>query len=98
MPRILIVRGHFVSPWELGPWARLPERFEVRCLLTGSNRFAAPRNLDCVRVHALRDLIPGGALGDVAATTLGDRYLSADEAFAWADIVHAEELSFWFSA
>jgi glycosyltransferase involved in cell wall biosynthesis len=29
---------------------------------------------------------------------LGDRYLSADEAFARADIVHAAELSFWFAA
>ena len=29
---------------------------------------------------------------------LGDRYLSAEEAFAEADIVHAAELSFWFAA
>ena len=98
MPRILIVRGHFVSPWELGPWDRLPERFEVRCLLTGSNRFAPPSGLDYVRVRALGDLIPGRTLGEVATAILGDRYLSADEAFAWADIVHSEELSFWFSA
>ena len=29
---------------------------------------------------------------------LGDRYLGAADSFASADIVHAEELSYWFSA
>jgi glycosyltransferase involved in cell wall biosynthesis len=28
----------------------------------------------------------------------GDRYVDADEAFAWADVVHAAELSYWFAA
>ena len=40
VPRVLIVRGHQVTPWELRPWQELPERFEVAFLLTGSNRFA----------------------------------------------------------
>lgn len=25
-----------MSPWELDPWARLPERFERRCLVLGA--------------------------------------------------------------
>ncbi len=98
MPRVLIVRGHQVTPWELAPWRELPERFEVSYLLTGSNRFAAPDGLRAVRVRALRDLLPPGPLGEVGALALGDRYISARESFASADVVHAEELSYWFAA
>lgn len=98
MPRVLIVRGHQVAPWELHPWGLLPERYEVSFLLTGSNQFAAPKGLRAVRVRALRDMLPGGIVGEVGAKALGDRYLSADQAFARADIVHAEELSYWFAA
>jgi len=98
MTRVLIVRGHLVTPWELRPWLELPDRFEVSYLLTGSNRYPAPERLQRREVRALRDLLPGGPLGELAAGVLGDRYLSAEQAFAQADIVHAEELSFWFAA
>jgi glycosyltransferase involved in cell wall biosynthesis len=96
--RILLVRGQLVTPWELRPWLELGERYEVRCLITTSNRYSAPEGLALVDVRSLRDYLPRGRIGDLAALALGDRYLSADEAFAWADIVHAEELSYWFSA
>jgi glycosyltransferase involved in cell wall biosynthesis len=98
VPRVLIVRGHQATPWELRPWRELPERFEVSYLLTRSNRFATPDGLRPVRVRALRDLLPGGAVGELGAAALGDRYLSAEEPFASADVVHAEELSYWFAA
>jgi glycosyltransferase involved in cell wall biosynthesis len=98
VPRILLVRGHLVTPWELGPWRELEERFEVSYLLTRSNRYQTPEGLRDVPVRALRDLLPRGQMGEVAIALLGDRYLMADGAFAGADIVHAEELSFWFSA
>jgi glycosyltransferase involved in cell wall biosynthesis len=98
MPRILIVRGHLVTPWELGPWRELSERYEVSYLLTRSNGFAAPAGLRAVPARSLRDLLPPGRLGELGAGVLGDRYLSAEQAFARADVVHAEELSFWFAA
>jgi glycosyltransferase involved in cell wall biosynthesis len=98
VPSVLIVRGHLSTPWELRPWLELPERFEVSYLLTGSNRFATPDRLQAVHARALRDLLPAGPVGELAAGVLGDRYLSADDAFARADIVHAAELSFWFAA
>jgi glycosyltransferase involved in cell wall biosynthesis len=97
MIRVLLVRGQLVTPWELRPWLSLGDDFEVRCLITGSNRFAPPEGLTLVDVRSLRDYLPRGPLGDLAALAVGDRYLAADEAFAWADIVHAEELGFWFS-
>jgi glycosyltransferase involved in cell wall biosynthesis len=98
VPSVLIVRGHLSTPWELRPWLELDDRFEVSYLLSGSNRFAKPEALRAVPVRALRDLLPRGPLGELSATVLGDRYLSAREAYARADIVHAAELSFWFSA
>jgi glycosyltransferase involved in cell wall biosynthesis len=98
VPNVLIVRGHQVTPWELSPWRELPERFEVSFLLTGSNQFAVPQGLRPVRARSLRDLLPGGVVGEIGAKAVGDRYLSAEEAFATADIVHAEELSYWFAA
>lgn len=98
MPSVLIVRGHQVTPWELRPWRELPERFEVSYLLTRSNRFAAPAGLRPVPVRTLRDFLPDGTTGEIGARALGDRYLSADEPFAAADVVHAEELSYWFAA
>jgi glycosyltransferase involved in cell wall biosynthesis len=98
VPSVLIVRGHLSNPWELRPWLELPDRYEVSYLLTGSNRFVAPERLHAVPARALRDLLPRGPLGELAAGVMGDRYLSAEEAFAGADIVHAAELSFWFAA
>jgi glycosyltransferase involved in cell wall biosynthesis len=98
VPSVLIVRGHLATPWELRPWLELPERYRVSYLLTGSNRFTAPDRLRAVRVRSLRDLLPPGPLGELSAGVLGDRYLSAERAFAGADIVHAAELSFWFAA
>jgi glycosyltransferase involved in cell wall biosynthesis len=98
VPRVLIVRGHQATPWELRPWRELPQRFAVSSLLTGSNRFADPGGVEHVRVRTLRDLLPAGRLGELGAHVLGDRYLSGDAAFAAADIVHAEELSYWFAA
>ncbi len=99
MPRVLIVRGHLVNPWELGPWSELPSDFEVSYLLTRSNRFALPSpRLRPMRVRALRDFLPDGQVGNIISTLAGDRYMAAGAAFGWADIVHAEELSFWFAA
>jgi glycosyltransferase involved in cell wall biosynthesis len=98
--RVLIVRGHLVTPWELVPWEMLPGDFEVRYLRTASNGFDdSTLNLEPVPVSALRDRLPRNRIGEVVTGLLRDRYLSnADEAFAWADVVHAEELSFWFAA
>ena len=100
MKRVLIVRGQLVTPWELRPWADLDERYRVAYLLSGSNEFdVGSLPLEPERVTALRDRFPPGPLGAMAAGVLGERYLGdADAAYGQADIVHAEELSFWFAA
>jgi len=100
MPRVLIVRGRLVTPWELRPWRELPDAYDVRYLDTPSNAFdTSDLDLQPVAVRSLRDLLPKGRIGDAAAGVVGERYLKdADAAYAQADVVHAEELSFWFAA
>lgn len=98
MTRVVVVRGHLVNPWELRPWALLAERFEVTTLVTRRNVFdAGAVPLKQARVRALRDVLPSGRIGDMAMGVIRDRYLDADAELSRADIVHAAELSFWFS-
>lgn len=101
MPHVLVVRGHQATPWELRPWTLLPDGFEVELLRTAANAYdTAGAGLSEVAVAARRDRFPRGRVGDLLTRAVGDRYTgsAAEEAFARADIVHAEELSYWFSA
>jgi glycosyltransferase involved in cell wall biosynthesis len=100
MSRVLVVRGHQATPWELRQWEALPPRFDVSYLRTAANGWdTSSVELDAVTVGSRRDRLPGGMLGDVAALVVGDRYTSgADAAYAAADIVHGEELAYWFAA
>jgi glycosyltransferase involved in cell wall biosynthesis len=96
--RVVVVRGHQVTPWELRPWERLPDRFEVSYLDSESNLYdAGPLSLDRIPVRTLRDRLPRGRVFDIAASAAGDRYLGLEQALAGADVVHAEELSYWFA-
>ncbi len=93
-------------PYEMHPWLELPDRYQVSYLLTGKvssliagpNRSTSLQGLRVVPVRTLRELLPRGPIGELAAMVLGDRYISAKDAFARADIVHASELSFWYAA
>jgi glycosyltransferase involved in cell wall biosynthesis len=95
---VLVLRGHLTNPWELRAWQHLPDRFEVACLVTGRNAFdVSGVPLRQIRVRSLRDYLPRGRLGDLATGLTGDRYVDIDAQLAGADVVHAAELSFWFS-
>ena len=99
--RVVVVRGHLATPWELRQWEALPpERFEVSYLRSASNTFdEGPLRIAPRDVRTTRDRLPRGKLFDVAAAVIGERYLAdADDAYAEADVVHAGELSFWFAA
>jgi glycosyltransferase involved in cell wall biosynthesis len=98
-PKVVLLRGHNVNPWDLRPWELLRDRFDVTCLLTGQNEFditglSVPTN----RVTALRDHLPPGRLGRAMAYAAGDRYERLEELLRGADIVHSAELHSWFSA
>jgi glycosyltransferase involved in cell wall biosynthesis len=98
--RILIARGYQATPWELRPWELLPiDRFEVGYLRLARNWFDdSGLRLRRFPVRAISSYLPKGRSGMLLTGMTGDRYVEADEAFAWADIVHAAELSYWFAA
>jgi glycosyltransferase involved in cell wall biosynthesis len=97
-PRVVVLRGHNANPWDLRPWERLLEEFDVSVLVTGSNRYdLEDLGLPVVRGRALRDRLPRGRWGDLASQGPGDRYLGLERHLAGADIVHSAELGVWFS-
>lgn len=97
--RVVIVRGHLVTPWELLPWRELPGDYQVEYLISDANQFdPGELGLRPVQIKTLRDRMPRGRIGEIATGLVGDRYLGLEKALAGAQIVHAEELSFWFAA
>ena len=98
-PRVVLLRGHGVTPWELRPWEELAGRFDVVCLVTGSNRFdTSALALRTERVRAVRDVLPRGRIGDLATLVAGDRYLDLERHLAGVDVVHSLELGIPWSA
>jgi glycosyltransferase involved in cell wall biosynthesis len=97
-PRVIVLRGHNANPWDLRPWERLREEFDVSVLVTGSNRYdLEDLDLPVVRGRALRDRLPRGRWGELASQAPGDRYLDLERHLAGVDIVHSAELGVWFS-
>lgn len=97
-PRVVLLRGHSANPWDLRPWELLTDRFDVRVLVTGSNAFdVGPLALPIERVATVRDRLPGGRVGDLAALAVGDRYLGLEDALRGADVVHAAEIGVPYS-
>jgi glycosyltransferase involved in cell wall biosynthesis len=95
----VLLRGHNVNPWDLRPWELLGDRFEITCLVSGSNEFdTAGISIPMQQVVALRDHVPSGRLGRAIAYAAGDRYERLESLLRGADVVHAAELHTWFSA
>jgi glycosyltransferase involved in cell wall biosynthesis len=96
--RVLLLRGQYANPWDLRPWGKLPERFQVGVLVGAKNVYPTEDiPFERVRVRLLRDFFPRGMVGDVVAGVAGERYFRIDEHLANADIVHSSELSFWYA-
>jgi glycosyltransferase involved in cell wall biosynthesis len=96
---VLLLRGHHPTVWGLRAFELLPERFAVRLAVTGTPRYSLEGlDLEQVSVSTIRDRLPGGTLGAVVTLALPDRVLHAERAYAGTGIVHAEELSLWFTA
>jgi glycosyltransferase involved in cell wall biosynthesis len=97
--RVVVLRGHQANPWELRPWELLHERFEVRFLRSERNWFDPGQiGLEAEEARTLRGLLPRGRLGDLAVRLPGDRYLGLADHLRGADIVHSQELGYWYSA
>lgn len=97
-PRVVVLRGHQANPWELRPWELIGERYDVAYLRSRSNWFATDDiGLPAREGRTLRDLLPPGRVGDMAVRLPGDRYLGLADALRDADIVHAQELGYWYA-
>ena len=97
---MVILRGHQANPWELRPWLEpsVSKRFAVSYLRSGRGWFdTSSLALESRRVWTMRDLLPPGRLGDLAVRVPGDRYLGLSGALRGAQIVHSQELGYWYS-
>ena len=97
-PRVLLVRGHQTNSWHLRPWRHLTDRYDVAVAQTRRNWFDTTSvGLEAREARALRDLLPPGRVGDVLSRIPGDRYVSPRRLFGGSDIVHSQDLGFWYS-
>lgn len=92
-PRVVLLRGHGVTPWELRPWELLADRYDVSVLVTARNRFdREDLAVPSTEVGSRRALLPPGRFGDLAVLAIGDRYRGLEDRLRGADVVHALEL------
>jgi glycosyltransferase involved in cell wall biosynthesis len=97
--RVLLLRGQYANPWDLRPWGKLPDRFEVAVVVGGKNVYSTDDiPLERVPVRMLRDFLPRGTAGDALARVAGERHIGIEGELGRAHIVHASELSFWFAS
>jgi len=97
-PRVLLVRGHQTNSWHLRPWRHLTDRYQITVLRTRRTWFDTESlGLETREARALRDLLPAGRVGHELARVPGDRYLSPRDVFAGTDILHSQDLGFWYS-
>ncbi|MBJ7471696.1 MAG: glycosyltransferase family 4 protein, partial [Solirubrobacteraceae bacterium] len=97
--RVTVLRGSAANPWDLGAWEHLEPDYDVRVLVPENNQYDVS-GLDRVRGERIATLaskakIKGGTLPHVVA---GDHYLGLKGALKGSDVVHAAELSYWFTA
>ncbi len=98
-PRVVILRGGAVSQWDLRPWEYLTPTYSVRVLVPKRNLYDTEGlKLKKIPVRTLGDHLPSGSLGTLATRALGERYVGLREQLDGADVVHAAELVYWFSA
>jgi glycosyltransferase involved in cell wall biosynthesis len=84
----------------LRPWEQpvIADRFDVSYLASRRGWFdTSSLKLDRRSVLTLRDLAPKGALGDLAVRLPGDRYLGLRAKLGEAEIVHTQDLGYWYS-
>jgi glycosyltransferase involved in cell wall biosynthesis len=97
-PRVVLLRGHQMNSWHIRPWRHLAGRYDVVALQTYSNWFdTEAMGIETRQARALRDLLPRGRAGQLLSRIPGDRYLELGPKLADADIVHSQDLGFWYS-
>ena len=97
--RVVVLRGTAVNPWDLRPFEDLGDGYDVTVLTPPNNLYdAGSLRIRRTPVETLGGRLPGGRAGALATRVAGERYLGLADALRGADIVHAAELGYWFSA
>ncbi|MDW5593649.1 glycosyltransferase family 4 protein [Conexibacter stalactiti] len=95
--RVVLLRGNAANIPELQAWEGV-DGYDVDVLVPGSNdRDVSALALGQIPARTVGERMPGGRFGQLATRAVGDRYLGLAEQLSGADVVHAAELSFWFS-
>ena len=95
--RVVILRGNAANVPELQAWEHLGDGYDVSVLVPGSNdRDVSSLALRQVPVATVGERLPT-RVGRLATAAVGERYLGLAERLRGADVVHAAELSYWFS-
>ncbi len=97
-PRVVLLRGHQANPWELAPWTRLRDRYDVRVLVPRHPLYDLG-TLPLTRVDSptLADALPERLRVPLAGLPF-NRHLGLRERLRGADVVHGAELTFFFTA
>ena len=97
--RVVVLRGTAANLWDLRPWERLGPDFETTVLVPPNNQYdLSGLELHTARIETVGGRLPGRRAGRLAARAIGERYLGLEPQLAGADIVHAAELGYWFTA
>jgi glycosyltransferase involved in cell wall biosynthesis len=98
-PRVAVLRGPQANPWELRAWEPLQDDFDVRVVVPDESLYdLSGLGLRQVRARAWSDWVPTAAGTRLAARLPFNRHVGLAGELAGTDVVHAAELSFWFSA
>jgi glycosyltransferase involved in cell wall biosynthesis len=97
--RVVVLRGTAANPWDLRPWESLGAGFDVTVLVPPNNQYdVSGLAVPAARVETVGGRLPRGRVGDLLTRAIGERYLALEEHLADADVVHAAELGYWFTA
>lgn len=98
-PRVVVLRGQQVNPWELRSWEHLAERFDVVVPVgRGHVHDLSGMQLTRLPLRTRADLVPTRRASGLAARLPQNGYRGFEDALAGAAIVHGAELSYWFTA
>jgi glycosyltransferase involved in cell wall biosynthesis len=96
---VVVLRGTSANPWDLRPWEGLGAGFETTVLVPPNNQYdVSGLALTATRIDTVGGRLPKGRLGGLVTRVIGERYLALGDHLAGADIVHAAELGYWFTA
>ncbi len=98
-PRVVLLRGHSVAPWDLRPHELLTDEYEVAALVSRRNLYGTSGlSIEQLPVEGLTDRLPGPAIRGLASKAAGERFLGLEQRLRGAEIVHVAELGNWYSS